>query len=160
MRSAANAENTRTKENKNKSTAKVTPRHCTHQKNVQFAHKYLFPPVCLLVKVCVCFYCHLTLFVRNKLIHRVFKSVRWFQNILQAPAYILHTPPRCRAVGLDVCGGIIRHRDVEQSVGATDFSAPQCRDIPLPCLSRVAACGVCRLRVGGFGSILHWVRCW
>ena len=53
---------------------------------------------------------------------------------------------------------IIRHRDVEQSVGTTDFSAPLCRDIPLPCLSRVAACGVCRLcrlRVGGFGSILH-----
>ena len=33
-------------------------------------------PVCLLVKECVCFYCHLTLFVRNKLIHRCFKSVR------------------------------------------------------------------------------------
>ena len=29
-----------------------------------------------LVKECVCFYCHLTLFVRNKLIHRCFKSVR------------------------------------------------------------------------------------
>jgi hypothetical protein len=24
----------------------------------------------------VCFYCHLTLFMRNKLIHRCFKSVR------------------------------------------------------------------------------------
>ena len=33
-------------------------------------------PVCLLVKECVCFYRHLTLFVRNKLIHRCFKSVR------------------------------------------------------------------------------------
>ena len=33
-------------------------------------------PVCLLVKECVCFYCHLTLFMRNKLIHRCFKSVR------------------------------------------------------------------------------------
>ena len=33
-------------------------------------------PVCLLVKECVCFYCHLTLFVRNKLIFRCFKSVR------------------------------------------------------------------------------------
>gem|GEM_PF-149350 len=29
-----------------------------------------------LVKECVCFYCHLTLFVRNKLIFRCFKSVR------------------------------------------------------------------------------------
>ena len=72
----ANAEDTRTKEHKNKSAAKVTPRHCTHQKSVQFAHKYLFPPVCLLVKESVCFYCHLTLFARNKLIHRGFKSVR------------------------------------------------------------------------------------
>ena len=33
-------------------------------------------PVCLLVKECVCFYCHLTLFMRNRLIHRCFKSVR------------------------------------------------------------------------------------
>ena len=33
-------------------------------------------PVCLLVKECVCFYCHLTLFVRNKLIYICFKSVR------------------------------------------------------------------------------------
>ena len=29
-----------------------------------------------LVKECVYFYCHLTLFVRNKLIYRGFKSVR------------------------------------------------------------------------------------
>ena len=35
-----------------------------------------FLPVCLLVKECVCFYCHLTLFMRNRLIHRCFKSVR------------------------------------------------------------------------------------
>ncbi len=28
------------------------------------------------VKECVCFCCHLTLFMRNKLIHRCFKSVR------------------------------------------------------------------------------------
>ena len=28
------------------------------------------------VKECVCFYCHLTLFVRNKLIYKGFKSVR------------------------------------------------------------------------------------
>ena len=77
MRSAANAEDIRTKEHKNiKSAAKVTPRHCTHQKSVQFAHKYLLPPVCLLVKESACFYCHLTLFARNKLIHKGFKSVR------------------------------------------------------------------------------------
>ena len=50
---------------------------------------------------------------------------------------------------------ILRHREVEKSVGATDFSAPLCRDIPLPCLSRVAACEVCRLCVGEICSILH-----
>ena len=33
-------------------------------------------PVIPHVKECVCFYCHLTLFVRNKLIHRCFKGVR------------------------------------------------------------------------------------
>ena len=33
-------------------------------------------PVCLHVKESVCFYCHLTLFMRNKLIYRGFKSVR------------------------------------------------------------------------------------
>ena len=33
-------------------------------------------PVIPHVKECVCFYCHLTLFVCNKLIHRCFKSVR------------------------------------------------------------------------------------
>ena len=33
-------------------------------------------PVCLHVKESVRFYCHLTLFVRNKLIFRCFKSVR------------------------------------------------------------------------------------
>ena len=32
--------------------------------------------VCLHVKESVCFYCHLTLFVRNKLIFRCFKCVR------------------------------------------------------------------------------------
>ncbi len=41
----------------------------------------LYTNICLLpviphVKECVCFYCHLTLFMRNKLIHRCFKSVR------------------------------------------------------------------------------------
>ena len=59
-----------------------------------------------LVKECVCFYCHLTLFMRNRLIHRCFKSVRWFQSILHTPAYILHTLPHRRAVGLDMCGGL------------------------------------------------------
>ena len=33
-------------------------------------------PVIPLVKECVFFYCHLTLFMRNKLIYRGFKSVR------------------------------------------------------------------------------------
>ena len=33
-------------------------------------------PVCLHVNEYECFYCHLTLFVRNKLIYRCFKCVR------------------------------------------------------------------------------------
>ena len=33
-------------------------------------------PVIPHVKECVCFYCHLTLFVCNKLIHKGFKCVR------------------------------------------------------------------------------------
>ena len=33
-------------------------------------------PVIPHVKECVCLYCHLTLFMRNKLIHSCFKSVR------------------------------------------------------------------------------------
>ena len=49
----------------------------------------------------------------------------------------------------------LRHRDVGISVGATDFSVPLYCDIALPCLYRVAACGLCRLRVGGICSILH-----
>ena len=47
---------------------------------------------------------------------------------------------------------IVRRRDVEKSVGATDFSAPLCRDVILPYLCRVAACGLC---VGEICSILH-----
>ena len=50
---------------------------------------------------------------------------------------------------------IIRHRDVEKSVGATDFSVPLYRNIFLPCLCRVAACMLCRMRVGEICSILH-----
>ena len=55
----------------------------------------------------------------------------------------------------------IRYRGAEKSVGATNFSAPLCRDIVLPCLYRVAACGVCKLcrsRVGSISSILHSVK--
>ena len=53
---------------------------------------------------------------------------------------------------------VLRHGDVEKSVGATDFSVPLCRDIALSCLCRVAACGVCRMRVGKIGSILHYAK--
>ena len=64
-----------------------------------------------------------------------------------------HTPlPRSR-FGRMLWG--LRHRDVEKSVGATDFSVPLCCDIPLPYLCHVAVCGLCRLRVGNIGSILH-----
>ena len=93
--------------------------------------------VCLLINECVCFYCHLTQFVRNKLIYKYFKSVRCIQSIL-------HTPlPRGRFGRMR---WVLRHRDVEKFVGATDFSVPLCRNIALPCLCRVAACGACGLR--------------
>ena len=102
--------------------------------------------VCLLINECVCFYCHLTQFVRNKLIYKDFKSVRCVQSILHTPCIHLthHTPlPRCRFCRML---WVLRHRDVEKSVGVTDFSVPLCRNIALPCLCRVAACGACRLR--------------
>ena len=60
--------------------------------------------------------------------------------------------PRSRFVRMQQ---VLRHRDVEKSVGATDFSAPLCRNILLPCLCRVAACRLCRLRVSGICNILH-----
>ena len=50
---------------------------------------------------------------------------------------------------------VVRHWDVEKSVGATDFSAPLCCDILLSCLCRVAAYGLCRMRVGKICSISH-----
>ena len=53
---------------------------------------------------------------------------------------------------------VLRHRDAEKSVGATDFSAPLYRNIFLPCLCRVVACRLCRLRVGKSGNILHCVK--
>ena len=88
--------------------------------------------VCLLINECVCFYCHLTLFVRNKLIYRDFKSVRCVQSILHTPCIHLthHTPlPRCRFGRMRRA---LRHRDVEKFVGATDFSVPLCCNIALP----------------------------
>ena len=102
-------------------------------------------PVCLLINECVCFYCHLTLFVRNKLIYKGFKSLRCVQSILHIPCIHLthHTPlPHSRFGRMR---WVLRHRDVEKFVGATDFSVPLCRNIGLPCLCRVAACGACRL---------------
>ena len=72
---------------------------------------YLYTNICvlavsLLINECMRFYCHLTLFTRNKLIYRGFNSVRWFQSILHTPTYILHTLPRCHAVDFVVCGGL------------------------------------------------------
>ena len=68
----------------------------------------------------------------------------------------LHTPLPHSRFGRMQWG--LHHRDIEKSVGATDSPTPLCRDIALPCLCRVEACGVCRLRVGGIGSILHSVK--
>ena len=101
---------------------------------------------CLLINECVCFYYHLTLFVRNKLIYRDFKSVRCVQSILHTPCIHLthHTPLPCCRFGR--MRWVLRHRDVEKFVAPTDFSVPLCRNIALPCLCRVAACGACRLR--------------
>ncbi len=80
-------------------------------KRVYNLYTYICPlPVYLLVKENVCFYCHLTLFMRNKLILKGFKSVRCVQSIIHYPAYILHAPPRCHAVSLDVCGGFYATR--------------------------------------------------
>ena len=67
-----------------------------------------------------------------------------------------HTPPSCSHFYR--MRWIIRHRDVEKPVGATDFSAPLCCDIVLPCLYLVAACRLCRLSVGEFDNILHCVK--
>ena len=63
---------------------------CTKVKCCKGNTKALFPSkkvynlytnICVLavylhINECVCFYCHLTLFIRNKLIHRDFRSVR------------------------------------------------------------------------------------
>ena len=82
-------------------------RHSMAQKKYTYLYTNICTlPVCLHINECVYFYYHLTLFARNKLIYKGFKSVRWFQSILHTPAHILHTSPRCRAVRLDVCGGL------------------------------------------------------
>ena len=77
-----------------------------------------------------------------------------FQECKMISKYLTHpTPlPRSRFCRMR---WVLRHRDVEKSVGATDFSAPLYRNILLPCLCRVAARRLCRLCVGKIGSILH-----
>ena len=90
--------------------------------------------VCLLINECVCFYCHLTHFVCNKLIYRCFKSVRCVQSILHIPCiHLTHNTPLPHSRFVRLRWGL-RHRDVEKFVGATDFSVPLCRNIALPCL--------------------------
>ena len=64
-----------------------------------------------------------------------------------------HTPLSCGRLGR--MWWIIRHRDVEEPVGATDFSTSLWRDIVLPCLCRVAARGLCWLCACDIRSILH-----
>ena len=85
----------------------------------------------------------------------MFQECKMISKYLTLPSIHLthHTPLPCSRFGR--MRWIIRHREVEESVGATDFSAPLCSDVILPCLYRVAVCGVCRLRVGGICSILH-----
>ena len=78
--------------------------HIRHDRSItsQVCSGFVTP----LINEYVCFHCHLTLFVHNKLIYKDFKCVRWFQSILHSLAYILPITPRCRAVGLGVCGGL------------------------------------------------------
>ena len=57
--------------------AKEVQRAVDQSRTVCSSYTNICPlPVTPHVKECVCFYCHLTLFVRNKLIYRRFKSVR------------------------------------------------------------------------------------
>ena len=85
----------------------------------------------------------------------MFQECKMISKYLTHPCIHLthHTPPPRSWFERMLWG--LRHWDVEKSVGATDFSVPLCCDIVLPCLCRVAACGLCRLRVGGIDSILH-----
>ena len=85
----------------------------------------------------------------------MFQECKMISKYLTLPCIHLthHTPLPCSRFARMRWG--LRHRDVGISVGATDFSAPLCRDVILPCLCRVAVCGVCRLRVSGIWSILH-----
>ena len=109
--------------------------------------------VCLLINECVCFYCHLTLFARNKLIYRGLKSVRCIQSILHTPCiHLTHLTPLPRVL-FGRMKWVLRHRDVEKFVGATDFSVPLCCNIALPWACRVAACELCRWRVGCVGYV-------
>ena len=85
----------------------------------------------------------------------MFQVCKMISKYLTLPCiHLTHHPPLSGSRFGRMRWGI-RHREVEESDGATDFSAPLCRDIFLPCSCRVAACGLCRLRVGGIGSILH-----
>ena len=88
----------------------------------------------------------------------MFQECKMISNYLTLPYIHLthHTPlPRSQHGRMR---WVLRHRDVEKSVGATDFFAPLCRNIALPCLCRVAALGLCRMRVGEICSILHCVK--
>ena len=109
-------------------------------------------PVSPLVKECLCFHCHLTLFVRNKLIYRDFKSVRWFQNILHTPTYILQSV-WTYAAGYTPQG----RRKVSRSNRL--FCSPMLW-FPSLVLVQCGSMWACRLCVGGIGSILHWVKHW
>ena len=91
----------------------------------------------------------------------MFQECKMISKYLTLPCtHLTHPTPLSRSRFGRMRWGI-RYRGAEKSVGATDFSAPLCRDIVLPYLCRVAACGVCklcRLRVGSISSILHSVK--
>ena len=116
--------------------------HSQYRVSQMFVPLPINPPI----NECVCFYCHLTLFVRNKLIYKGFKSVRCVQSILHTPCiHLTHYTPLPRVL-FGRMRWVLRHRDVEKFVGATDFSVPLCCNIALPWACCVAACGLCRWR--------------
>ena len=83
----------------------------------------------------------------------MFQECKMISKYLTLPCiHLTHLTPLPRSRFCRMRWGL-RHGDVGESVGATDFSVPLCRDIFLPHLCRVAACGVCRMRVG----LCRWI---
>ena len=85
----------------------------------------------------------------------MFQECKMISKYLTLPCTHLTLPTPLPSSRFGRMWQVIRHWDAGKSVGATDFSIPLCRNVALPCSCRVAACRLCRMRVGGVGSILH-----